>query len=156
MQIVCAHQYTHAASGVSLGELYQIALYRKQNIVNLKNVNNNVNEYIYVADFIPVIEFDNSWVYHSSSISIDQRLNLLIDLALEFSKTGFHVYCICDGNIRHHSKRVSVKPKGKYLKLIVDVYLKKAELMKVPEQRLQRTSQNEINIILIEEEKVSN
>lgn len=142
MGIRGAHTYTHSISGVSIGELYQLALSRKKaNNQTVHDQNDNL-------DYTPTIDIDASWVYRSSVISIENRMLWMINIAIDLAKTGFIVVFVCDGSIRHHSKRATIDRKSKLQKFIIDGYLNRTELMRLADKRQECTSIEEINIMV--------
>lgn len=110
MGIKGAHTFTHSVTGVSIGELYQISLSRK--IYNLQSPDVHANDN-FDDDIIPTIDVDASWVFRSSSISIDNRLSWMMNIGIELAKVGFIVVYVCDGSIRHHTKRATVDRNSK-------------------------------------------
>ena len=147
MGIKGGHSYTHSIKDVTLGEIFQIAAARKKSYNNT-DINDNTNNN-------PTIDMDASWVYRCTAIAIDNRMSWLINLALEFVREGFNVVYVCDGEIRHHSKRASILRKSKFQRNIIDGYVKKAALMVLAEKRRQSTDLDEINQSIIEEEILS-
>lgn len=151
MGIKGAHSFTHSISKVTIGELLQIAKGRKKC--------NNQSTAGVVADTIgarPTIDIDASWIFRSTGIKLDNRLDWMMNLALELVRNGFIVVFVCDGENRHHSKRATVERKAKYQKVAIDTYIKKAELMKLAEMRINSNSIEEINQIIVKENALSN
>lgn len=149
MGIRGAHVLTHSISGVSVGELFQIALARKKKY--LESINDNGNKII-----IPTIDIDASWIYRSSTMIIDNRISYMVNLACEFAKIGFNVVYVCDGSVRHHSKIATIDRISKVKKLMFEGYLKRSELMILGEKRKDCKSIDEMNIIIQQETKLSN
>ena len=153
MGIRDAHAYTHSVSGVSIGELYQIALSRLKQNLQSTGASDEIDNQINPNN--PVIDIDSSWIYRSTNIVIDNRLNWMISLGIELSKAGFIVMFICDGHFRHHSKIASIDRKTKYQKSMVNGLVLRTELMKIAEKRKESNNAEDISNYCIEENELS-
>ena len=62
---------------------------------------------------IPVLDIDASWVVRSfGNNNDDSNVLRLCKLSLSLVHKGLHVVIVCDGSVRHHSKRATIKRKS--------------------------------------------
>ena len=74
----------------------------------------------------PMIDIDASWLIRRCvNMSFDQRVNSLIRLCLLFINNGCCVCIICDGPVRHHTKRSTTKRLVDCYRNKIDFRLKK-------------------------------
>jgi hypothetical protein len=100
MGIKYAHKYTHTIKSLTIDNLFTIAsqLLKKKNsdAVCLRSS--------------PTIDVDCSWVVRGFfKGDNDSRVRQLINFSIYLAQVGFHVNLVCDGAIRHHSKRATIQ-----------------------------------------------
>jgi hypothetical protein len=138
MGIKYAHKYTYSIKNLSIDNIFSIACDR------LKQKRNEGVCY----RTIPSIDIDSSWIIRGFGRGdIECRIRTLINIALCFVASGFHVNLICDGAIRHHSKRATIKRQSDTQKKRLQLILIKSELMLLSNQRRTTDSIEERNII---------
>jgi hypothetical protein len=89
-----AHSLTYSINSISIQQLFSIALHiftRNRNHIHRK----------------PTIYVDTSWVLRSCHT--EDRVGYLIRLSSFLVTSGFQVVIVCDGSVRHHSKRSTIK-----------------------------------------------
>jgi hypothetical protein len=84
------HQLTYCIQDIKIEQLYSIALY----------IYNRFNKHV---SRLPTIYVDASWIIRSSTC--DDRVSYLIRLCTYLVSSGFRIVIVCDGCVRHHSKR---------------------------------------------------
>jgi hypothetical protein len=90
-----AHTLTYGLHGLSVQQIFTIALF----IFNKYNTT-NINR-------PPTIYIDASWVIRSCSV--ENKVGYLIRLTSVLVSAGFRIVLVCDGTVRHHSKRSTTK-----------------------------------------------
>lgn len=140
MGITGAHELSHSVKGLSVQDVYNISSYiRKQ-----KNI-----------DTQPTIDLDASLIYRSSKLSIDNRMVQFIDICCHFSRAGFAVFVICDGAIRHHTKRATIQRQASLFSTKVKSYLLRVRLMSIAENKKATTDAAQSLALETEESNVS-
>ena len=93
--------FSYILSKITLDEIISIARYRAKERHNNKRPTN-----------FPVLDIDASWIIRKLNGSFENRIGCLLRLSLVFVRLGFHIFIICDGEERHHSKRATSKRKA--------------------------------------------
>ena len=107
MGIKKGHSLTNILKNLNIGQLVTAAT----TLLNKKQQSK-------VTDRVaPVIDIDASWIVRRLSASSEQsRVGYLFRLARTLQNVGFVVYIICDGEVRHPSKRSTILRKSKLYK----------------------------------------
>ena len=88
----------------------------------------------------PILDVDVSWIYRRFASQGKDALDCTIRLCLVFVKIGFIVVLVCDGSVRHHTKRATIARSINSYKNQIDILEKKNELMKIADKRRQSNS----------------
>jgi hypothetical protein len=97
MGIKGAHSLTYTICGISIQQLYSIANY----LCNTYNRHRqNKKQTIYA---------DASWLMRRCYGGTDSPILYFLRLSCVFASCGFRFIVVCDGPIRHHSKRSTIK-----------------------------------------------
>lgn len=120
MGITGAHELSHSVKGLSIQEVYSVCMYiRLQQRITTQ----------------PTIDLDASLIYRSSKLSVDNRMRQIIDICCQLSSVGFLVVVVCDGAVRHHTKRASVQRQAILFSQKVKSYLLQLKLMSILDER---------------------
>lgn len=137
---------TYCLTNVTLDELNTICCMRRDDSVKAGVQRGNK----------PTIDVDVSWVIRRfASIGKDAISNTL-RLCFEFVRIGFVVVLVCDGSIRHHTKRATIKRSIQRYKSQITILEKRKRLMIISDLRTNTDSVSTINELNDEEEKLSN
>lgn len=120
MGIKGAHELSLSIKGLSLPDVFVICSYLRQKRD---------------SDSQPTIDLDASLIYRSSKLSIDNRMRQLIDICCQLSAVGFLVVVVCDGTVRHYTKRASIQRQSAYFDQKVKSYLLRVQLMAILEMK---------------------
>jgi hypothetical protein len=96
MGINGSHTLTYSIGNLTVQQLFAIGLY----------IYNKYNSHIIR---LPTIYIDASWIIRLSTTNDNCRVGYLLRLACHLVSTGFRVVIVCDGSVRHHSKRSTTK-----------------------------------------------
>jgi hypothetical protein len=117
MGISHAHKLTHQITGITHDELLKIVKSR-----SLRRA----------SDDKPTIDIDISYVYRKLYNKDGQsRIKYIMCLCEVLCKSGLRVVLVCDGSVRHHSKRASIQRQVEKYKTKVELYQTRCELMQV-------------------------
>lgn len=140
MGITGAHELSHSVRGLTLQDVYKICTFIRQQ----RNDNDR-----------PTIDLDVSLIYRSSKLSIDNRKRQFIDICCQLAAVGFAVVIICDGSVRHHSKRATVQRQASLFGEKVKSYLLRVRLMSIMVLKSSATDTVEKERLESEENSVS-
>ena len=100
MGIKVGHSINYIVNDLNLKELIEIAKSRRNDCSNGDEL----------LPGPPVIDIDASWIIRRYlNVSDDCRINYLMKLCLLLMNEGCWVHIVCDGEVRHHSKRATTK-----------------------------------------------
>ena len=143
------HKLTYSIKGLSLSRVELLAQARYLEVKNNKKVK-------VVRIQQPTIDVDISWLYRSkNNILEENRLSYVINICLAFARVGFVVVLVCDGNIRHHSKRATIERHAKMYQGTIASYVSRAKLMQLCRSRLESDSVENKAAILEQEKKLA-
>lgn len=114
MGINGAHELSHSVNGLSIQDILTVCLFIRRQRGDSSN---------------PTIDLDASLLYHGSKLSVDNRMRQLMDVCCQLSSVGFTVVVICDGAVRHYTKRASVQRQAIVFANKVKSYLLCIQLM---------------------------
>lgn len=137
MGITGAHELSHSVKDLSIQDVFNVCTYIRQ------------QQQIFTQ---PTIDLDASLIYRSSKLSIDNRMKQIIDICCQFCKVGFLVVVVCDGAVRHHTKRASIQRQAL---LFNQKVRRRVQLMSIMEEKKKANDQAEKAQIEIEESKIS-
>jgi hypothetical protein len=124
MGIKYAHKYTYSINGLSLDQLYIIASNRFKQNQNNDEISSSRRR------LRPSIDIDVSWVIRGfAKGNVECRVGTLLRIATAFTDVGFYVKLVCDGILRHHSKRATIKRKSDQQKKKIELVLRKSQMM---------------------------
>ena len=124
MGLKCGHAINYCINDLSFKDVLVIARSR------CRGINNNA------CYRIPTIDVDSSWVVRRlSGLSADMQVASLIRLCSLFTEHGCCVNLVCDGNIRHHTKRSTAKRMIDSYRSKVEYHYLKCRLMSVSIER---------------------
>ena len=141
MGINNAHKLTHQITGVTQDELLKIVKDRSRR----RSYENK-----------PTIDIDISYVYRKL-YNKDQhsRIKYIMSLCDLLCKNGVRVVLVCDGSVRHHSKRASIQRQVEKYKTKVMLYQTRCELMHVIKSKSDAKSAEEKENLKLEELRLS-
>ncbi len=117
MGVKNAHHLTHQITGVTQQELLKIVEARSHRRDGQDK---------------PTIDIDVSYVYRKLFYKDNHsRINYIMSICDVLCKSGSRVVLVCDGSVRHHSKRASVQRQVERYKTKVQLYQTRCELMQV-------------------------
>lgn len=140
MGIVGAHELSHSLKGLSIEDIYNFCSYNRQQREDASQ---------------PTIDLDASLIYRGSKLSVDNRMRQLMDICCQFASVGFIVVVVCDGPVRHHTKRASVQRQSVNFGNKVQSYLLRVQLMSTVELKNQAVDVAEKTRLEVEENIVS-
>jgi hypothetical protein len=79
----------------------------------------------------PVVDLDGSWIVRKLNCSNKARLGYLLRLAKTILRLGIDVVVVCDGPIRHHSKRAKTQRDALYKHQQIDYKALSIQLMNI-------------------------
>jgi hypothetical protein len=148
MGIKGAHSYTYSIQGLSTDQIFFIASERMR-------AKRNDNERTQCVSRLPCIDFDVSWIVRGfAKGTSESRINTLLRIASAFSIKGFHVKLVCDGVMRHHSKRATIHRQATTQKNKLDLIINKSQLMLLSQRRITTDSIEERKEIQETEKKL--
>ena len=119
--------YLHCLKNLTFVQLLEVARSR-----NRSNNNHNPN----TTPTGPCIDVDCSWVVRKRMcIDVTSSVDYCLSIASSLSKEGIQVMLVCDGVIRHHSKRATVQRKAAVQRKKLDLIISKGELIQLSRQR---------------------
>ena len=117
MGVKHAHQLTHQITGVTQQELLKILEARSHRRDGQDK---------------PTIDVDVSYVYRKLYNKDNySRISYIMSICDVLCKSGSRVVLVCDGSVRHHSKRASVQRQVARYKSKVELYQTRCELMQI-------------------------
>jgi hypothetical protein len=135
MGINRAHNLTCSLNNLDLGQLVMIAIARLHEKQNASPT--------FRRD-VPTIDLDCSWVVRRCPReSFFARVEYLWSISKLLAQAGFFVMLVCDSNKRHHSKRATYQRESEEQHHILEMILKKSELMQMSQRRQQTDSVSE-------------
>ena len=103
----------------------------------------------------PCIDVDASWIVRSVTVIPQNRESYLWQLCLFLSCNGFDVFIVCDGDVRHHSKRTTTERKAKSHWNRVEYHKLKCELMSLVDKAKASANLNEKNVLSIQQSQIT-
>lgn len=135
--------YLYGLKKLSFLQLLEIARYQSMN-------NNNTNE-----TRKPYFDFDCSWIVRKRMcIDVLSSVAYVLSLASCFSKEGIDVLLVCDGTVRHHSKRAIVHRKAAVQRKKVDLIISKGEIIQLSHERQSTDSMSKKKEIELEQQQL--
>ena len=98
MGLKCGNSINYSLINLNMDQLMRLARYRMDRRASSSSGNR-----------LPVIDMDASWIIRRCNLQPSMRLNYLFGMCLAFISEGCCITIICDGDVRHHTKRSTTK-----------------------------------------------
>lgn len=136
MGIVGAHELSHSVKCLTVQDIYNISSFIRQQRSDLSQ---------------PTIDLDASLIFRGSKLSVDNRMRQMMEICCQFASVGFKVVVVCDGPVRHHTKRASIQRQSEKFSNKVESYLLRVQLMGI--MALKKATNDMVERTKLEEEE---